>query len=314
MTTAQTRRERAVRTLTLWLRPAFVLRVVSRFQRAVGFDRAMSLASSALTALVSLAIVSSSVLSLFRHTDTAERIIKRYSLTGGGADAVTAVFSAPEDTSAGIVGSLLLIVSLLSFTRVVQRFFEQTWELKPLSVRNTLNGLLWIGVLAGYMAAAGWIRAAAGRAPLEVGASLLTAPLTAVFLIATGRLLSARRLTWRDLLPFAAAAAAAEAGFAVGATAYLPRYFSSSATRYGPVGAVFAMISALFVVMLVIVACGALGREVGVELDRIRRGERPPDNEVRQEWDIVLDQVRLRWNSRRTRPDRRQDDGTPGSS
>ncbi|MCX2181940.1 YihY/virulence factor BrkB family protein [Streptomyces sp. SKN60] len=280
----------------------------------MGFDRAMSLASSALTALVPLAIVSGSILSHFRHADTAERIITRYSLTGGGADAVTAIFSASGETGVGIVGTVFLTVSLLSFTRAVQRFFEQTWELKPLSVRNTLNGLLWILVLAVYMAAAGWVRASTGRPPLEVGASLLTAPLTAVFLLATGRLLSARRLTWRDLLPFAAAAAAAEAGFAVGATAYLPSFFSSSATRYGPVGAVFAMISTLFVIMLIIVACGALGREVGVELDRIRRGERPPDNEVRQEWDIVLDQVRLHWNSRRTRLGRRQEDETPGSS
>ena len=50
-------RERLVRTLTFWLRPEFVLRVVSRFQKVAGFDRAIALASGALTAMIPLAIV-----------------------------------------------------------------------------------------------------------------------------------------------------------------------------------------------------------------------------------------------------------------
>ena len=44
-------RGRVVRTLTFWLRPEFVLRVVSRFQKVAGFDRAIALASGALTAI-----------------------------------------------------------------------------------------------------------------------------------------------------------------------------------------------------------------------------------------------------------------------
>ena len=52
-----------------------------------------------------------------------------------------------ESTSLGLVGIFFLMIAVLSFTRAVQRMFEQAWELKPLSVRNTLNGLLWIGGL-----------------------------------------------------------------------------------------------------------------------------------------------------------------------
>ena len=43
-------RERVLRTLTFWLRPEFVLRVFNRFQKVAGFDRAIALASSTLTA------------------------------------------------------------------------------------------------------------------------------------------------------------------------------------------------------------------------------------------------------------------------
>ena len=56
-------RERVVRTLTFWLRPEFVLRVVNRFQKVAGFDRAIALASGALTATIPLAIVTSALAS-----------------------------------------------------------------------------------------------------------------------------------------------------------------------------------------------------------------------------------------------------------
>ena len=45
MRTPRFDRERVLRTLTFWLRPEFVLRVVNRFQKVAGFDRAVALAS-----------------------------------------------------------------------------------------------------------------------------------------------------------------------------------------------------------------------------------------------------------------------------
>ena len=60
-------RERVVRTLTFWLRPEFVLRVVNRFQKIAGFDRAIALASGALTATIPLTIVTSALASAARR-------------------------------------------------------------------------------------------------------------------------------------------------------------------------------------------------------------------------------------------------------
>src|SRR5690349_2414714 len=80
-------RERVVRTLTFWLRPAFVLRVLNRFQLIAGFDRAMALASSALTALIPLAILAGAVLPHVQAQGVAQWLINRYAFTGGGAEA-----------------------------------------------------------------------------------------------------------------------------------------------------------------------------------------------------------------------------------
>ena len=291
-----------MRTLTFWLRPEFVLRVVNRFQKVGGFDRSVALASSALTATIPLLIVTSAVTTELGGKGTADRIIDRYELTGGGAEAVRDVFSAPTgtDTSIGIVGFLFLLVAVLSFSRAVQRLFEQAWELSPMSVRNTLNGLLWIGGLAVYLAVSGFLHGVLPATKLELSAALLTVPLSAAFLLWSGRVLSAWRIARAELLPFAVLGSALLAVFSVGAAVYVPRLFDTYATRYGVIGAVFAMISVLFCVMITLVASAAAGREIHDELERIRRGERPADNEVRRQWDQITAEARSRWDSVRS--------------
>ena len=86
-------------------------------------------------------------------------------------------------------------------------------------------------------------------------------------------MLSAKRIARRALIPFALLGSVALAVYSVGAAVYLPHLFSTYSTRYGVIGAVFAMISALFCVMVVVVGSAAAGREIHDELDRIRRGE-----------------------------------------
>ncbi len=301
-------RARIVRTLTFWLRPEFVLRVVSRFQKVAGFDRSIALASGALTAVIPLIIITSALSTQLGGRGTAERIIDRYDLTGGGAEAVRDIFAPPSgtSTSVGIIGFLFLMVAVLSFARAVQRLFEQTWELKPLSVRNSFNGLLWIAGLTLYAFLSGVIHAVLGRSSLDLTAALLAAPLSVVFLVWGGWVLSAKRIVRRDLLPFAVLASALLAVYSVGAAVYVPHLFSTYATRYGVIGAVFAMISAFFCVMVVVVGSAAAGREVHDELERIRRGETRADDEVRRQWEEVTAQARLRWETLRTQVEERR--------
>ncbi|HEX5897932.1 MAG TPA: hypothetical protein VFY32_00945 [Solirubrobacteraceae bacterium] len=301
-------RERVLRTLTFWLRPEFVLRVVNRFQKIAGFDRSIALASSALTATIPLVILASAVSSQLGGKTTAEHIIARYDLSGGGAEAVRDLFSPASgtSTSVGVVGFLFFVIAVLSFTRAVQRLFEQTWELAPLSVRNTFNGLLWIGGLMLYLGLSGALHAALGRSRLELTATLLTTPLAAVFLAWSGRVLGAKRIARDALIPFALIGSVSLAVYSVGATVYVPHLFSTYATRYGVIGAVFAMISALFCVMVAVTGSAAAGREVNDELDRIRRGERRAEDEVRRQWAEITTEARSRWQTLRVHIEERR--------
>jgi len=303
---ARADRQRTRQTLTFWLRPGFILRTLTRFQRVAGFDRAIALASTALTALIPLAVVVGAILPTANGSAAANAIIARYQLTGGGAEAVRQVLSPPSGTGTevSLLGGFLVVIAVLSFSRGAQRVFEQTWELKPLSVRNTLNDLVWIAGLVGYIAFSWWIRSLVDNGHIEVAANIALIPVSALFLAWSGRLLSARRLDWRSLAPFAVFSALLLAAYSIGASVYVPHLFSVYASRYGAIGAVLAMISWLFAVMLVLVASAAVGREVSDELARIRRGERPPEDEVRREWNAAIDEARLRWHTGREWVDR----------
>jgi membrane protein len=305
---------RVFRTLTFWLRPAFVLRALNRFQKIAGFDRSMALASSALAALIPLSIVVSALLTHLGGRSVADRIVERYNLSGAGAEAVHHLFAPTGGTSAGVglTGLLFLALAVLSFTRAFQRLFEQTWELSPLSVRNTLNGLRWAGALIVYFVASGLVFRFVGRTPLEVGAVAVVAPATAVFLVWGGWTLSAKRIAWRDLVPFGVIGAVVTAAYTVGARVYVPRQFDSYAARYGVIGAVLAMISTLFCIAVAVVASAAIGREVREELVRIRSGERPADDEVRREWDNVVAEARTRWARARLSSSARRAGGRAG--
>ena len=144
----------------------------------------------------------------------------------------------------GVIGTLFLLVAVLSFTRAVQRLFEQTWELAPLSVRNTPNGLRWALGLVAYVLASGWIHASIGRGRLNWSHRSWSAA-DRPFLVWGGWILR-RSGSLAALLPFGVIGSILTAIYSVGATVYVPHLFSSYATRYGVIGAVFAMISTLF--------------------------------------------------------------------
>ena len=296
-------RQRIRRLLTFWLRPAFVLRVLARFQRMVGFDRAIALASSALTALIPIAILAGSLLTRGEAHHAANQIISRYGLTGAGADAVREVLSPTggTGTDVSLVGVFLLAFAALSFSRGVQRMFEQAWDLKPLSVRNTVNDLTWIAGLVAYFAVSWLVHGLLDRGRVQIAANAVMVPASAAFYAWSGRMLSAKRIGWRQLAPFAILVSVLVAVCLTAGALYLPHLFSSYASRYGVIGAVLAMISALFILMVVIVTCAAAGREVSDELARIDRGEQPPDDEIRQEWDALIDDTRLRTHMVRDR-------------
>ena len=296
-------RERVVRTLTFWLRPEFLLRVVNRFQKVAGFDRSIALASGALTAMIPLAIVTSALSSQLGGKGTADRIIDRYDLTGGGAEAVRDIFSPPSGTSTSHRRHRVPLPHGRGAELLPRRAAAVRADLGAQAAerpQHVQRAALDRRALAVRRRSAASLHAVLGRSRLELTATLLVTPLSAVFLVWTrlGAQRQADRAPGRSCRS-PSSGSALLALYSVGAAVYVPHLFSTYATRYGVIGAVFAMISALFCVMVVIVGSAAAGREVHDELDRIRRGERPAEDEVRRQWDEVTAQARSRWETLR---------------
>jgi membrane protein len=283
-------RERVLRDVTFWLRPDFVVRCLRRFQKLEGFDRAVALASLTFCAIVPLGIVTSGVL---QDRDAGAQLVDRFGLEGEGARAVNELFSRGDDITSGfsLFSIFLLIVTILSFSRALQRLFERTWELQPLSVRNTKNGLVWVAGLVVYSTVAGFVRTSFDSGVMEVVTAALLCALGLAFVIWTGTVLTNGRVTRNQLLPAGILVVALGVILGIGGDIYVPRLFNSYASRYGAVGSVFAMISWLFVVMVALVAAVAVGREVWAELQAIRRGDRPSNEQIEAEWAQVRAQM-----------------------
>jgi hypothetical protein len=64
--------------------------------------------------------------------------------------------------------------------------------------------------------------------------------------------------------------------------------------------------------MVVLVASAAAGREIDDELGRIRRGERPADDEVQGQWDEVTAEARSRWQTLREQTQERRRERNEG--
>ena len=284
---------RILRELFFWLRPDFLLRCLRRFQALEGFDRAIALASSAFTATIPLTILVGAILP---STDAADAIISRYDLSAEGAQAVKDAFAPAQGTEAGlgVFSAVLLLFAVLAFARAVQRLIERAFELKPLSLRNTRNAAVWIAGLVAFGLAEGALALVFDGGILNVLGLAANGVLAVAFLVWTGRLLSAGRVSDRDLLPFAILVSLGLIAYGVVSDIYVPRMFDSYVSRYGVIGATFAIISALFGAMFVVVVMTAIGREVADEWERVRRGERPPEDAVRQEWEALMSDLRAR--------------------
>jgi membrane protein len=163
-----------------------------------------------------------------------------------------------------------------------------------MSVRNSVNGAKWVGGFAVYLVVSGTAAASIDDGIQELLAAAIAAPFMAGFLMWSGRLLSANRLTWAELLPYGIIGGTLLSAYQLGASVYAPHAFNTYSARYGVIGIVLAMVSSLFGFMVVLVGSTVLGREVRQELDNIKAGVRPSEDEIRKQWDIVMSAARER--------------------
>lgn len=239
-------------------------------------DRALALASKSFIAVLPLTILSTAVVS---GSSFGDELVRRFGLTGSGADAARELFAAPTqvEASIGVLGFVILISSVMSFSRALERVYLDCWRLPPLGSATALR-LLW---LAGFVLALAVLAATRSRwidHDTPVSQWVLVTVAAGLLFLWTPYLLLGRRVAPRRLLPTAVLSGAGVLALAIGSTIALPRYITHDTERYGLIGFTFAIVSYLFAASLVVVGAAALG----AMLDRRARGVEdvpaPPDD------------------------------------
>jgi membrane protein len=217
-------------------------------------DRSLALGAQAFGALIPLLIVVQAAEP--GDASLAEDLVDRFGLSGAAADTVRTAFSPPTDqTTITALGVVVLVVSALSFTRRLQRLFEDTWSLPSRGVRGTGWGLAWIACFAVY----GVLHPALDsvlRGPAAVVTSLTGALMVG---LVTPYVLLGRRVAGRRLLLQAALTAVGLTALGVWTAIYMPHAIGSSAASYGVIGVAFAMLTWLWGLGIVLVCAAVYG-------------------------------------------------------
>src|SRR6202161_4654642 len=124
--------------------------IVQELVRIEAIDRALALASKLFVAVIPLSILLRSVAP--GPEDFGDDLAERLGLTGLGASATRTLFAkGPEVRGAvSVIGILIVLYSVLSFTRALQRVYLNVWRLKPQPPDASLRELTGIPGFIAY--------------------------------------------------------------------------------------------------------------------------------------------------------------------
>ncbi len=239
-------------------------------------DRSLAVASKLFIAVLPISILSTAVVS---GSSFGDELVRRFGLTGSGADAARLLFAAPTqvEASIGLLGFVILCSSVLSFSRALERVYLDCWRLPPLA-SGMGRRLLWLAGFVVVITALAQARSSWVDPDTPVVQWILGMVGAGLFFLWTPYLLLGRRIGVRRLVPTAVLTGAGTLALGIGSTITMPAYISHDTERYGLVGFTFAVVSWLFAASLVIVGTAALG----AMLDRRARGAEdvppPPDD------------------------------------
>jgi membrane protein len=241
-------------------------RAAQRFLAIDGRNRALVLGGQAFTTVVPLLIIVAALASGRGPTAVADRLAARFHVTGDTAKAFRILFERPPGAvgTVTLVGVVLLVFSLLSLTRSIQRSYEAAWQLPPVGVRGTLHGATGMGLLVSSLLVLSLLAGALRHAPggTAVTFVLRTLAATAVWLVLQSLLLS-RRIPLRRLLPGAVIAGVGQALVSLYSALWMPHLVQQNADQYGIIGITFAMVTWLVLLAFCVVGIAVLSAEIG---------------------------------------------------
>jgi membrane protein len=211
------------------------------------------------------------VLSALAGRSAVDGFSRRLGLNHQAATDVSHLFASSSSTTGAVTGFgyVFFILGGIAAAAALQQLYEHVFELGSRGVKDTHRQLVWLGVLIAAALLASWagptLRHDLG--PVAFGAIGL-AVLTAFWWLTMWVLLGSR-VPWRDLLPSALATALFWAGMEIVFSFTFSSTVISDNKKYGAIGVVFALMSWLIAIGVVVILgaiVGAVWRERGLSL------------------------------------------------
>jgi membrane protein len=225
-------------------------------------NRGLLLASILLLCFVPFLIVFQALIG----RSAATSAIRRFGLSHQAAADVSTVFTSPNATSGAITGFsyVLFVLGGLAAASAIQELYENAFEVQGRGIKDVPRRLVWLGVLMGASTFSGWaspgLRALGGPVLLALLAMLA---LTGFWWFTLWWMLGGRR-NWRELLPAALATAVCWLGMTIVFRLTMSATITSNYDKYGSIGVIFAIMSylvAIGVVILIGAVFGVVWRE-----------------------------------------------------
>ena len=243
-------------------------------------DRVLMLAGQAFMALVPLLVVSATVVSAADGQGLADYFFRRFGLAGTAAETMRSLFARPTDTVSGtsVLSVLIVLISVSSFARTLQRMVDRAWRVPYLGVRGAPYGLVAVLLIVGGSAVGAWLTSAVDEwGPGWVLAVPLHLALTVVGWAIVLHLLLSRRVPFAALWPGAiyGAVALTAAGWAT--SIWLPGLIGRNSERYGVIGVAVALVWWLVILAAVLVSVSVVSAELGRDRAAGRTGASDSD-------------------------------------
>ena len=222
-------------------------------------NRGMVFAATLLLCLFPFLIV----VSALAGRPAAQSLTRYTGLNSQAAADIGHLFASSAATTSAVVGTASMVFFVfggIAAAAALQEIYEQAFDLPHRRIKDLPHRLAWLAVLIGASLLSGWagpgLRHAGGPALLAV-AGLVWAT---GFWWLTMRILLAGRISWRALFPAACATGVLYVAMQTVFSLVFSAMVISDEHTYGPIGTIFALLSYLIAIGVVVILGAVAGR------------------------------------------------------
>lgn len=258
--------------------------ILERFAALGLIQSAVVLAAQAFMALFPLLIVFVALAPTPIGNAVAAVARKRLGFVGQTSDNLNSLVASRDSLQGGIsvISVIIILASATSFTRALQRTYENSWQLPRMGMRGSARGITWLLSLVVYLSIIALTFRLTSSQTTPVPAIRLVLSAVEAFILwwFTPFMLLCGRVQLRALVPTGALTAISMLIAGYVSEIIMPRMITSNEQQFGTIGVLFAIQSWLVVIGTILVVAailGAMAAQAGGRLGEFARGTADPD-------------------------------------